>query len=323
MQNPVKREALKTATANSNTLQIRAEKKRWKLRENWQLYLMIAIPLSLIVIFLYVPMYGIVSAFQNYRPDLGYMHSEFVGLKWFYYLFSMPDFKEILYNTVVIALLKIFFGQLVPLVFALLLNEVTRTGYKRVIQTLVYLPHFLSWVIIGGIFIDLLSTKGIVNQILGVFGVEPIFFLGSNQWFRFTLVFTDVWKEFGWGSILYLSALTAIDPTLYEAAVIDGAGRLKQTRYVTLPGIMPTIVLLACLSLGGILSAGFEQVLILYNPAVYKTGDILDTFMYRAGLLNAQFSLATALGLFKSGISFVLILTSYALADRFANYKIL
>jgi putative aldouronate transport system permease protein len=218
--------------------------------------------------------------------------------------------------------LKIFFGQLAPIIFALLLNEVRHTIYKRTVQTLTYLPHFLSWVMIGGIFIDILSTQGIINRILNQFGVESIFFLGSNKWFRTTLVVTDVWKGFGWGSILYMAALSGINQELYESAVLDGANRLQQTWYVTLPGIVPTIVLLATLSLGNILNAGFEQIFNLYNPAVYETGDVIDTFVYRMGLLDTQFSLATAVGLFKSVVSFILIVISYKLANKYTNYRI-
>lgn len=298
------------------------QKKISFLKENWVLYALLVPAIVLTFIFCYIPMYGLIIAFQDYQPTNGFFGSEFVGLKWFKMVFQMPDFGQIFFNTFYIAVLKIIFNQVAAISFALLLNEIRNTTYKRIIQTVTYLPYFLSWVIIGGVFITLLSMDGIVNSLLGNLGIDPIFFLGSNTWFRPTLVVTDVWKNFGWGSILYLSAITGINEELYESAMIDGANRWKQTLHVTLPGILPTIILLNCLNLGGILNAGFEQILVLYNPAVYETGDILDTFLYRTGLIDAQFSLSTAIGLMKSVLGFVLMLISYKMAEKFANYQI-
>jgi putative aldouronate transport system permease protein len=194
---------------------------------------------------------------------------------------------------------------------------------KRGIQTLIYLPHFLSWIILGGILIDMLSpSSGIVNQFLQWFGVKPIFFLGDNHWFPFTLVISHEWKEFGFSTIVYLAALSGINPLLYEAAIMDGAGRWKQTMHITLPSVLPIIVLMGTLSMGQILNAGFEQVFTLYSPQVYKSGDILDTLVYRLGVVDAQYSVATAVGLFKSLVSFLFVSLSYILAYRFANYRI-
>lgn len=273
-------------------------------------------------IFCYIPMYGLIIAFQDYQPVNGFWGSEFVGLKWFETIFKMPDFGQIFFNTFYIAVLKIIFNQLMAITFALLLNEIRNKHYKRVIQTVSYMPYFLSWVIIGGVFITILSTDGVINGMLQSLGLDSIFFLGSNSWFRTTLVLTDVWKNFGWNSILYMAALAGINEDLYESATVDGANRWKQTLHVTLPGISATIILLNCLNLGGILNAGFEQILVLYNPAVYKTGDILDTFVYRSGLIDAQFSLATAVGLIKSVLGFGLMMVSYKMAEKFANYQI-
>lgn len=295
---------------------------KMRLKANWQLYAMLIPPFVVLIIFMYVPLYGILIAFLDYIPGKPILGARFVGLKWFRYFFSMPDSRLIIMNTLIIAIGKILAHQLTAVIFALLLNEVRQLRYKRLVQTMVYLPHFLSWVIIGGIFTDLLSVKGIVNQVIALFGVGPISFLMDNRWFRATLIITDTWKEFGWGAILYLSAMAGIDQNLYEAAVIDGASRLKQTWHVTLPGIKSTIVLLFTLSLGSVLSAGFEQVLMMYNPAVYRTGDIIDTFVYRVGLQDAQFSLATAIGLFKSLAGLLLITASYRLAYRYADYTI-
>ncbi|WP_209971422.1 ABC transporter permease [Paenibacillus eucommiae] len=276
-----------------------------------------------VLIYSYGPMAGLIIAFKKFLPSKGIFGSPWIGLDNFRFLLSLPDTFQIVYNTIIIALLKIAAGLIVPIVVALLLNEVRKTAFKRTVQTLVYLPHFLSWIILGGILIDILSpSQGIVNTFIGWLGVKPIFFLGSNDWFRFTLVVSDVWKEFGFSTIVYLAALTSINPVLYEAAEIDGANRWKQTLHITLPGMLPIIVLLATLSLGNILNAGFEQVFNLYNTAVYETGDIIDTYVFRIGIQKAQYGLATAIGLFKSVISLVFISLSYFLAYRFANYRI-
>jgi putative aldouronate transport system permease protein len=191
------------------------------------------------------------------------------------------------------------------------------------VQTLVYLPHFLSWVILSGVLVDILSpSTGIVNQGLQWIGIEPIFFLANNNWFPYTLVLSNEWKEFGFSSIIYLAAITSINPSLYEAAVIDGANRWKQTWHVTLPGMAPIIVLMGTLSIGNVLNAGFEQVFNMYSPVVYESGDIIDTFVYRIGIVDAQYGVATAIGLFKSIVSFILLSVSYVLAYRLANYRI-
>ena len=226
-------------------------------------------------------------------------------------------------NTITIALGKIVLGLIIPIVYAILINEVRNSTLKKGIQTAIYLPHFLSWVVLGGIFIDLLSPSGgIVNNLLTKLGIEPIFFLGDNKWFQPTMILTETWKEFGYGTIVYLAAITGIDPSLYEAARIDGANWFKQTLHVTLPGMKTVIVLLMVLNLGNILNAGFDQIFNLYSPPVYETGDIIDTFVYRIGLLDAQYGVATAVGLFKSLVSFIFISVSYFFAYRFADYRI-
>ncbi len=292
-------------------------------RRKWQLYVMLLLPAFVVLLFNYVPLAGLSIAFQNYNPGSGGLFGgEFVGLKWFRTAMALPDFPNIVRNTVVMAVGKIVLGQIFAIIFALLLNEVGNPVYKRTVQTITYFPHFLSWAIIGGIFTDMLSSSGIINQFLGTFGVQPIFFLGSNQWFQPTMIILEVWKEFGWGAIVYLAAMTGINPELYESAAMDGAGRIKGIWHVTLPGIASVIVMLSVLNIGGILNAGFEQILIMYNPAVYQTGDILDTFIYRQGLLDAQYSLSTAIGLFKSVISLALTLTANYLACRYTDYRI-
>ncbi|HEY0828275.1 MAG TPA: ABC transporter permease subunit [Bacilli bacterium] len=290
---------------------------------NRPLHTMILPGLILIMIYHYGPMAGSVMAFQKFIPARGWFDSAWIGFDNFRYVFDLPNFYQVLWNTVYIATMKIIFGQIVPIVTALLLNELRIMFIKRTIQSLIYLPHFLSWVILGGVLIDILSINGgLVNQLLGLFGIDPVYFLGNNEIFPFILVISDVWKEFGFATIIYLAALTSINQTLYEAAVVDGANRLRQTWHITLPGLTPIIVLLAILNLGNILNAGFEQVFNLYSPAVYESSDIIDTLVYRVGLLQAQYAVATAIGLFKSVISFILISISYYLAYRLANYRI-
>lgn len=287
------------------------------------LHLMILPGLICVFIFSYIPMFGIVMAFQKFVPAKGIFNSKWVGLANFEYMLNLPNIYSVLFNTVFIAVMKIIAGLIVPIVFALLLNEVGKNTFKRTIQTMIYFPHFLSWVILGGILIDVLSpSSGVVNQFLAVLGIEPIFFLGDEKWFPFTLVLTDVWKNFGYNTIVYLAALTSIDPSLYEAATMDGANRWKQTLHVTIPGILPIVTLMTVLSLGNVLNAGFEQIFNLYSPQVYSSGDIIDTLVYRIGLVDAQYSVATAIGLFKSIISFGLIVVSNKLANKYAGYRV-
>lgn len=250
-----------------------------------------------LIIFSFIPMGGIVMAFQDYKPWLKISGSAWVGLDNFRYLFERNDSMQVIWNTLIIAVLKMIFNLAVPFVFAILLNEIRKVYIQRTIQTLVYLPHFLSWVILGGILLDLLATDGFVNQILGSMGIKPIFFLGDNNWFRFTVILTDVWKEFGYNTIVFLAALAGINPSLYEAAEIDGATRWKQTRFITMPSLLPMVVVVGTLALGNVLNAGFDQIFNLYNPLVYQKGDIIDTFVYRTAILNGEMGFGTAIGL--------------------------
>ncbi|MEK4435658.1 ABC transporter permease [Paenibacillus sp. FSL K6-2862] len=290
---------------------------------NIPLHLMILPGLIIIIVFGYIPMAGLSIAFQNFSPIAGFKNMNWVGLDNFRYLFDLPGFGQVVWNTVFISVMKISSGLVIPVLVALLLNEVRKTGFKRTIQTVIYMPHFFSWVILAGIIVDVLSpSSGIVNMLLKALGMDPIQFLASNDWFPYILVITDQWKEFGFGTIIYLAALTSIDKSLYEAAVMDGAGRWKQTWHITLPGIRPIVILMVTLSLGNVLNGGFDQVFNLYNPLVYESGDILDTMIYRIGLQDAQYSVSTALGLIKSVVSFIFIGLGYFLAYRFANYRI-
>lgn len=237
-------------------------------------------------------------------------------------IFQYQESTQAIINTLIIAVIKIVVGIIVPVVMAILLSEIRSAGLKKGIQTLVYLPHFLSWVTVAGIMLDILGLDGGVNHFLSAIGLNPIHFLGDPSIFRATVVVSDLWKNFGFGMIVYLAVITGIDPSYYEAAEIDGATRRQQIVHVTLPSMMPMIIVISTLSLGNILDAGFDQIFNLYNPLVYSTGDIIDTYVYRSSLLNGQYGFGTAVGLFKSGISFILIVIAYRIAYKVANYRI-
>ena len=287
------------------------------------LHLMLLPAVVITLIYSYCPMFGIVMVFQKFDPVRSFLNSPWIGLDNFRFIVNLPGSFQVLWNTIYISLFKIIGLIIVPVTFALLLNDVRGKGFKRISQTMVYLPNFLSWIILGGILIDILSpSEGIVNQLLGHIGIEPIFFLGDRFWFPITLIVTEIWKGFGFGTVIYLAALTNIDPTLYESSIMDGANRWKQTLHITLPGILPIVTLMTVLSLGNVLNAGFDQIFNLYSPQVYKTGDIIDTFVYRLGIEQAQYSPAAAVGLFKSVVSFIFISVSYLLADKLANYRV-
>jgi putative aldouronate transport system permease protein len=300
------------------------KKRRKKLsadEKSWILFILL--PVLLVLMFQYASMYGVVIAFQKFIPAKGLFGDQrFVGLDNFRYIFSLKNAWRAIWNTLSISIWKILLGILVPVCVALMLNEVRNIVFKRTVQTILYLPHFISWVILSGIFLEILSTTGVVNQLLGKLGIQPIFFLGSNKYFRGTLIITDVWKGFGYSSIIYLSAIVGIDPSQYESARMDGAGRFQCMWYITLPGIAGTIALMGVLSIGNLLNAGFEQVLNLYSPQVYETGDIIDTFVYRFGLLEAKYGPSQAVSLMKSVISSFLTITAYFLAHRYANYTL-
>ncbi|GMQ59874.1 ABC transporter permease subunit [Vallitalea sediminicola] len=299
-----------------------------KFKRQLPLHLMIFIPVILVIIYCYGPMLGILIAFQDYVPSTkGFFYSlingKWIGLDMFKYIFKMPDFPSIVWNTFFIASMKIIAKIIFPLIFALLLNEVKKSWFKKSVQTITFLPYFLSWVILGGMLLEIFSPRtGIVNQIIGCFGIEAKYFFGNPKTFPYMLVLTDLWKDIGFNTIILLAALTSINPTLYEAAAIDGAGRLKQTIHITLPGISSIVVLIAILGLGNIMNAGFDQIFVLYGPSVYSSGDIVDTYTYRMGINNGQFSLATAVGLFKSVVSFVMLTISYWIANKYSDYRI-
>ncbi|OPJ60026.1 ABC transporter permease [Clostridium oryzae] len=285
-------------------------------------HIMIMPAMIFLLIFSFVPMFGIIMAFQNYMPVKGILGSPWVGLDNFKFMFQIPDSKQIFINTLVIAISKIIAGTFVTIIFSLLLNEIRIKFAKKIIQTVVYLPNFLSWVILATVILNIFSYDGPINAFISSMGIKPILFTASNKWFRPMLVITDVWKNFGYGSIIYLATLTSIDPALYEAAYMDGANRFKQMLHVTLPGLMPTIMLITVMNLPNVLNAGFDQIFNLYNPLVYQTADIIDTYVYRVGLIQRQYSLGTAVGLLRSIVGIILILSANKIAKKVTDYQI-
>ncbi|MGN0998190.1 MAG: ABC transporter permease [Faecousia sp.] len=296
------------------------------LATEWPLHLFLLPAVILLLIFSYFPMVGILIAFQDYVPSKGwdlFFKSEWVGLDNFKYIMSMPGFWTAMRNTVVIAIQKIAVNIFVPLLLALLLNEVKNVLFKKSVQTIIYIPYFFSWVILGGILMNILSpTTGVVNQLLQALGLEKINFLGNLDTIQPVFITSHVWKEVGYNTVIFLAALTSIDPGLYEAASVDGAGYFKQMTHITLPSLLPMILLVTILGMGNVLNAGFDQVFNLYSPVVYEKADIIDTFVYRIGINQLQYSVSTAINLFKSVISIVLITSSFHLAKKYAGYQI-
>ncbi len=308
-------------------MQVNVKKKacRKSLKDTWPLHLMLLPGNILMGIFgTYVLVIGAVISFQKFKPAMGMLRSKWCGLANYIYMFQLPDTYNIFRNTLQIAIGKIILTQLVAIVFALLLNEVRSRHYQKTLQTIVYIPHFMSWVILAVVVNSLFGSDGSINMLLQSLGIthEAIWFLGSNQLFQPMMILTETWKEYGYAAIIFIAALAGIDPTLYEAAAIDGATRFQRMIHITLPGISTVIILVSVLQIANILNAGFDQIYNLLTPVVYETGDVVDTYVYRMGLINNQYSIATAVGFSKSVISFVLIMLSQFLAGKFANYSI-
>lgn len=293
-----------------------SQKKRKMGNEEMFLHLMILPGMIMLAIFVFVPLFGSLMAFENYIPAKGIFGSKWVGLENFKFLFSLPDSKQVFMNTLIIAFAKLILNIIIPVTFAILLNEISAKLFKRTFQTIVYLPHFLSWVVLATVVTNMFSLSGPFNAVITALGGDPIQFMSDNNWFRKVIIGTDVWKEFGYNSVVYLAALTGISPDFYEAASIDGANRFKQILHITVPALLPTIILMTALNLGNILNAGFDQIFNLYNPLVYETSDIIDTYVYRIGMVERQYSIGAAVGLLKSVISFILILGANKCAKK-------
>lgn len=295
-------------------------RERMMREGHWVLYAMLVPSFLLLFVFKYVPMYGIIISFQDYDIFSGISGSEWVGLANFREAFHNPDFGRAFQNTLIINIYKLIFWIVLPITLAVMLNEV-RTGLiKKVAQTIVYLPHFLSWVIVGGIFKNLLAVNdGLVNSLIKMSGAPPINFMYNTGWFIQVLLISAMWKEVGFGTVIYMGALSSIDPQLYEAARMDGASRLRQIRSITLPCLVPTMMINLIMGLGNLLGNSFEQIFVMYNPAVYRVADVLSTFVYRYGVGMMEYSLSTAMGLFNSVIGFILVLSSNAFVKKLSG----
>lgn len=273
------------------------------------------------LVFHYLPMYGLIICFKDYKIMDGIWGSQWVGLAHFKEILGNSEFWVVFKNTLILSGLRIITNFPAPIILALLLNEVRNIHFKKIIQTVTYMPHFLSWVVLAGVVINFLSPSiGPVNMILKALGFDPIYFVANKHWFRTVLIVSDIWKGVGWGTIVYLAALTGVDPQLYEAAVLDGAGKFKQTIHITLPSISNVIVIMFIFAIGKLLNDDFDQVFNLYNPAVYSVADVISTYSYRAGLVNMQYSYSATIGLFKNLISFALIILTNQISRKFSDY---
>ncbi|MDR2630396.1 MAG: ABC transporter permease subunit [Spirochaetaceae bacterium] len=282
---------------------------------NRYLYFLLLPCLVYFIIFHYVPMYGLILAFKDFKFSRGIVGSPWVGFENFKYLFSLDTFYRVLGNSLFLSILRLFIFFPIPIILTLLMNEIPLLSFKRIAQTLLYLPYFISWVVIGGILVNLLSPSwGIVNNFIKTLGGEPVFFLGSAQYFRGIAVVSHIWKNAGWDTIIYLAAVASIDPELYQAATIDGASRLQRIWYITIPGIQGTVIILLLLSIGNLMNNGFEQIFILQNGSNLAVSEVFETYTYRLGIINGRFSFATTVGLFGSVVGFVLLISANAAA---------
>lgn len=298
---------------SSLSLTARVKNELW---QNRYLYIL-AIPVIVYyVLFCYLPMFGLVIAFKQYELGKGIMESQWVGLKYFREFFGGLYFGRLLRNTLVISLYSILFGFPAPIIFALLMNELRRRYFKRTVQTITYLPHFISMVVICGMIVDFLSTNGVLTQVFSLFGGGKINYVGNPKYFRVIYIISEIWQDVGWGSIIYLAALTSIDQQLYEAAVIDGAGRWKQTLHITLPGILPTIMIMLIMRMGQVLSVGYEKIILLYGPGTYEVADVISSYVYRMGIGNSRYSYSSAVGLFQSVVNVILLVAANAASRR-------
>lgn len=295
-------------------MKLQAVKK--DLKRNGTLYLILLPVLAFYIIFHYLPMFGIVMAFERFNPTRGFFGSDWVGFKWFQQFFNSYYFGRLMKNTLLLSLKDILIGFPAPIILALLLNELKSKRFKKTIQTISYMPYFISVVVMSKLIIDFFASTGAVTQFFTLFGMKPINMLGSNQYFQSIFVGTNLWQYCGFNSIIYLAAISGVDPELYDAAVVDGANRWKQTLHVTLPGISTTIIILLIMRLGSLFSIGFEKIILLYSPAVYETADTISSFVYRSGMKEANYSYSTAVNLFNSLMNFILLISFNGLSRR-------
>jgi putative aldouronate transport system permease protein len=288
------------------------------LKRNRHVYFMLLPVLLYYVVFHYLPMYGVVIAFQDFNPIRGVFGSKWVGLQNFQDFFSSVYFGRLIFNTIAINVLDLVFGFPAPIILALLINELRWNPFKRLVQTVTYLPHFISVVVVVGMLVDFLARDGLVNQIIAT--GDPISYLQSPDWFRQLYVSSGIWQHVGWGSIVYLAAIATIDPQLYDAAKVDGADRFRQIWHITIPGILPTIVILLILRMGAMMTVGYEKIILMYNPLTYETADVISTYVYRRGILQADFSFSAAVGLFNSLINFGLLIGANRLSRRLSGH---
>lgn len=290
------------------------------MRREWQVYLMLAPMIIWFVVFLYKPMYGLQIAFKDFSIFRGVAASPWVGFEHFETLLYSDQFFRALKNTFMISMLSLCFGFPMPIILALMFNEITHRLFQRTAQTIVYLPHFISTVIIAGIVITAFSpSAGIVNSILGWFGVEPIYFLIKPEWFRPIFIGSGIWQEAGFSSIVFLAAIAGVNPSLYESAVVDGASRWQMMWKITIPSILPTIIIMLIIRIGNLLEVGFELIILLYQPSTYETADVINTLIYRQGLQGAQYDLAAAAGLFNAVVAFILVMSANTISKRFSR----
>ncbi|WP_135554896.1 ABC transporter permease [Paenibacillus cymbidii] len=293
------------------------------LARNKYVYLMLVPVVAYYLIFLYMPMYGLQIAFKNFSPAKGIWGSEWVGFKHFVTFYDSYYFWRLVRNTLLLSFYELLFGFPAPIVLALLLNELRHRLFKSIVQSVTYLPHFISMVVVAGMLVDFLAGDGLINRITALFGAEPVTFLIKPEWFRTVYVASGIWQGVGWGSIIYLAAIAAIDPTLYEASKVDGASRFRQMWHVTIPGMMPTVVIMLILALGRLMSGGsFEKIVLLYNSTTYETADVVSTFVYRRGLLQMDYGFSAAIGLLNNIVNFILLLSANAISRRISEHKL-
>lgn len=310
-----------------NTLKLNGNVKgrlHFKAERDIPIYVLLLPAVLLLFVFHYIPIYGIVIAFQDFSPFKGILHSDWIGFQNFIYFLKDENFWRVFRNTLAINVMQIAFGFPVPIIFAILLNEIWSNKFKKVIQTVSYLPHFISWVVAASIITSVLSpSTGLINQVLyNVFGMEPVYFLAKQQYFRPIVVLTSIWKELGMQSVYYIATLASIDQELYEAARMDGAGRFKQILHITLPGLSSMIIVLLVLRVGQLVQIGFEQIFLLYNPLVYDVGDVISTYTYRLGIEQTRYSLTTAIGLTQSVVNFILVFSANKLSKKVAGWSL-